>query len=209
VHTKFTAPITLFIGLTVAFHCRAATAPEPTAPPMSAEEKAMMEAYQRMGEIRAEHRQLDYFVGKWTSKTTMWSAPGAPPETSDGNATVSKVWDGRYLEFRQEGTMMGQPFSGMGHMGYDNLKGKYFTTWMDSMSTGVWYSLGHYDAKTKSYTYKGEMDDPLANPKAKLKTIPVKIIDRVIDQDHYAFEWYETRGGKERKTMQIDYSRQK
>jgi hypothetical protein len=49
------------------------------------------------------------------------------------------------------------------------------------------------------------MDDPLQPG----QTIPVRQVDRWIDDDHYNFEWYETRDGKEAKTMEIRYSRKK
>ena len=39
--------------------------------------------------------------------------------------------------------------------------------------------------------------------------VPVRDVVRVIDNDHHVFEMYETRNGKEVKTMQIEYTRAK
>ena len=34
--------------------------------------------------------------------------------------------------------MMGMPFEGIGRTGYDNVTGKYWSTWIDNMSTGCY-----------------------------------------------------------------------
>lgn len=175
----------------------------PPAPAMSAEQQKMMDAYQRMGEVRAEHKQLAYFAGDWDVKTTMWMDPKAPPQTSAGKSHGAAIMDGRFIEMHYEGSFEGQPFIGQGLLGFDNLKGKYFNTWIDSMSTGHWLAWGDYDAAKKTYTYRGEMQDPMA-PKTML---PVRQVVRIVDDNHYVFEWHETHAGKEAKTLQIDYTR--
>ena len=43
--------------------------------------------------------------------------------------------------------MMGTPFTGHGMTGYDNVTGKYWSTWTDSMSTGIMVSEGSCDAE--------------------------------------------------------------
>jgi hypothetical protein len=167
------------------------------------ERQEMMAAFERMGAVRAEHRQLEYFVGDWTTKNTMWMDPKAPPQTSEGTSHCEAVFGGRYFETKAEGNMMGQPFSGRGINGYDNLGGTYFATWYDSMSTGFFMSAGTYDKASNSYTYHGSRDDPMA-PTTK---VPIRAVVRIVDATHYSFDWYEKRGGKEAKTMQIDYTK--
>lgn len=179
------------------------TPPASSQPPMSKEQKAMMDAMQRMSEIRPEHKQLDYFVGDWNSTTTMWMDPKAPPQKSEGKSHTESLYGGRYIAMHYEGTFEGQPFTGESFFGFDNLKGKFFSTWIDSMSTGFWLAWGSYDAATKTYTFHGEMDDPM---KAGAK-IAVREVMHLTDPNHYAFEWYETHAGKEAKTMQIEYSK--
>ena len=173
------------------------------APAMTAEQQAMMEAYARAGEIRTEQKQLKYFEGTWSSATKMWMDPKAPPQESTGTAKMSSLYDGRYLVFTQESEYGGQKFQGQGLMGFDNLKGKFFSTWVDSMSTGFWLSYGTYDAAKKVYTFHGEMPD-IAKPTTSVK---VRQLFRIIDDNHYAFDWYETRGGKENRSMEITYTR--
>lgn len=177
---------------------------KPQATPADAQQKAMADAYRRMGEVRAEHRRLAYFVGDWKTTSKVWMDPKAPPQTSEGKSSSEAVYDGRYIRTRYEGMYMDQPFHGEGVLGFDNLRGRYFNTWMDSMSTGLWLGWGSYDAAANTYTFRGQMDDPM-KPGAK---VPVREVIRIVDPGHYVFEWYETHGGKEAKTMQIDYARQ-
>lgn len=192
---------------TFAFACAIvgpAAAEDAAQPKMSKEQQEMADAYERMGAVRAEHKQLEYFVGDWKTKNTMWMDPKAPPQESHGTSHSEATFGGRYIETKFDGDMMGQPFSGRGVMGYDNLGGKFFSTWYDSMSTGFWLAYGSYDKASNSYTYHGSMDDPMA-PKTK---VAVRAVVHVVDPTHYTFEWYETHKGKESKTMQIEYTKQ-
>jgi len=59
-----------------------------------------------------------------------------------GTATRSMTLDGRVLVEDVSSSMMGSPFTGHGMMGYDNVTGKYWSTWNDSMSTGLMVSEG-------------------------------------------------------------------
>ncbi|MET0548440.1 MAG: DUF1579 domain-containing protein [Xanthomonas sp.] len=172
---------------------------------LSPEQQAMMQAWEKAAQPGEQHKQLAAMVGKWTTKQTMWMDPNAPPMTETGSATNTLVLGGRHIRQDFRGKWMGQPFEGVGYIGYDNVIGKYYSTWMDSGSTGIFVSHGDYDPATKTYTYLGEMADPASNG-AK---IPVRQVVRVVDNDHEVFEMYETRDGKEAKTMQIDYTRQK
>lgn len=110
-----------------------------------------------------------------------------------GKATNTLALGGRHLRSEFHGTWQGQPFEGQGYTGYDNVTGKYYSSWIDNASTGLFVARGDYDAKNRTYTFRGEMNDP-----AEL---------RIVDQDHHVFEMYETRGGKEAKTMLIEYTR--
>jgi hypothetical protein len=173
------------------------------APAMSAEQQAMMEAWARMSEIRAEHKQLKFFEGNWTSATKMWTDPSAPPQQSTGSMTVTPLYDGRYLVFRQTGEFQGATFEGQGYLGFENARNQFFSTWIDSMATGFWLAYGTYDAAKKTYTFHGEMPDPM-KPGTKKKA---RQVFRVVDDSHYVFEWYDTYNGKEAKSLEITYAR--
>lgn len=193
------------LALALATVASAQTQERKDAPPeMSAEQKAAMEAWQKAATPGEQHRQLvSQFEGTWDTKMTMWMDPSAPPSVETGKSVNTAVLGGRQVRMDYTGQFMGQPFEGVGYSGYDNVTGKYFSTWTDNMSTGLFVSEGEYDPATKTYTYRAEMPDPVQGG-AK---VPIREVVRVVDADHHVFEMYETREGKERKSMQIEYAR--
>jgi hypothetical protein len=120
------------------------------------------------------------------------------------------VMEGRYLVSDHTGKMQmpgpdGKPmdmeFKGMAVEGYDNAKKKYVASWIDNMGTGIMNLEGTYDSATKALTYLAEYE---AMPGMKMK---IREVVTKIDDDHNRMEFFEDRGGKEVKTMQIDYAR--
>ncbi|GAB3346740.1 DUF1579 domain-containing protein [Lysobacter tyrosinilyticus] len=175
-------------------------------PPMSAEQQAAMEAWQKAATPNEKHQQLIAgFEGTWNTKMTSWMDPSAKPQTETGKSVNTPVLGGRQLRMDYTGQAMGQPFEGVGYIGYDNVTGKYFSTWSDNMSTGLFVAHGDYDPASKTYAYQAQMADPMQNG----ALVPIREVVRVVDADHVNFEMYETRDGKERKSMQIEYVRAK
>ncbi|HEV8695109.1 MAG TPA: DUF1579 domain-containing protein [Lysobacter sp.] len=197
----------LSLSIAVATAAFAGETKKDAAPPeMSAEEKAMMDAWQKAATPGDAHKQLvAQFEGTWTTKQTMWMDPSKPPTSESGKSVNTPVFGGRQLRMDYNSQFMGQPFEGVGYTGYDNVKGKYVSSWMDNMSTGLFVSEGDYDAASKTYTYHAQMPDPMKPG----TMVPMRDVVRVVDNDHHVFEMYETRDGKEVKTMQIEYARVK
>ena len=173
---------------------------------MSAEQQAMMDAWTRAATPGAEHARLaEHFAGTWDVAMTFWMDPDAPPMTERGTATTTPVFGGRQLRQDFKGTFMGAPFEGTGLSGYDNVRKRYTSSWTDNMSTSHMLTLGDYDDATRTYTFSGEMADPM-HPGSM---IPVRETVRVIDADHHVMEMFEPRDGKEVRTMQLEYTRVK
>lgn len=174
------------------------------APAMNAEQQAMMAAWTKAATPGPQHQQLvEHFSGTWTTKQTMWMDPSAPPMVETGQSVDTAVLGGRHVQTMFTGQVMGQPFEGRGLTGYDNVTGKYTSSWADNMSTGQMLMRGDYDAATKTYTFRGDMPDPMKNGAAT----PIRQVIRITDRDHHVFEMHETRDGKESRTMQIEYTR--
>jgi hypothetical protein len=175
---------------------------EQTAAP---DEKAMMEKWLQVASPGAGHKALEPLVGTWDAKITMWMAPGAPPEESTGTSENKWVLGGRFVEQRYEGNFMGQPFSGVGYTGYDNLKKKYVGTWMDTMGTTIMVSEGSADATGKALTMTSTVDDIMTG-----KPTNIKNEIKIGDPDHHVMEmWGPDPTGKQFKTMEIRYTRKK
>lgn len=172
-------------------------------PQMSPEEAAMMQAYQQAGAPGAPHAALAKMAGDYTLSIRSWNAPDAPPTVETGTATRSMVLGGRVLVEQVQSQMYGQPFTGHGMHGYDNVSGKHWATWNDSMSTGLMVSEGSCDdAGTCSFT--GSWNDPVTKGK-----ITARMTSRWTSPTVELFEMYGPGpDGQEMKMMEITYTRQ-
>ena len=121
----------------------------------------MMEAYMSAGTPGEQHKMLAAQAGEYTTVARSWVEPGAAPVEEKGSATRTMILDGRVMIETYNGTMMGTPFTGQAMTGYDNVSGKYWATWNDSMSTGIMTMEGTCDAKM-SCTFTGTYNDPIA-----------------------------------------------
>ena len=170
---------------------------------MSAAEQEMMQKYMQAATPGPEHQKLAKLAGKWKLQVTSWFAPGAPPQKSDGTAEFKTILGGRYVQQEVKGEMGGQPFEGMGIMGFDNVTKERFATWTDSMSTGLMVMRGKCPADAKKCTTKGRMSDAVAG-----KEVPFSETTTMTDDDHFKFE---LRGpgpdGKQFKMLEIVYTR--
>ena len=135
---------------------------------MTPEEMAMMETYMKAGAPGEQHKLLASQTGEYTTVARSWAAPDAPPVEEKGSATRTMILDGRVMLETYNGTMMGMPFTGQAMTGYDNVTGKYWATWNDSMSTGIMVMEGTCDAQM-ACTFTGTYNDPIAKGPVKSK----------------------------------------
>jgi hypothetical protein len=171
----------------------------------SPHQKAMMDAMMKAGAPGPEHKMLASSVGKWKTATKWWSAPGAEPKESSGEAKIISVLGGRFIEEIHTGKMSGMKFEGMGLTGYDNLTKKYIGTWADNMGTSIMMMTGTWDDATKTCTMAGTFTDPMDN-KTKTMTMKIQIVDK---NTHIAEFFVDSPDGKPVKTMEIKYMRKK
>src|SRR5258705_13645039 len=87
----------------------------------------------------------------------------------NGTATRIMTLGGRVLVEELICSMMGTPFVGRGTMGYDNVTGKYWSTWNDSMSTGLMVSEGTCDPQGQGCTFIGHWNDPIKKTPVKAR----------------------------------------
>lgn len=171
---------------------------------MSPEQKEAMEAMMKAATPGEAHQKLSSMVGTWDTKVSMYMQPGAPPQVSSGVSKNKWVLGGRWVQETFTGTFMGKPFSGIGYTGYDNVKGEYVGTWMDTASTAMMVSTGKAE-DDKTYTFTSSMADPVTKKSMDLKT---KVI--VTDKNHHTMEmWGPGPDGNVYKMMEITYTRAK
>jgi len=100
--------------------------------PMSAEQKAMMDAWMKFATPAEGHKSLAGMVGTWDAEVTSWMDPAQPPEKSKGVSENRMMLGGRWVEQKFTSQMMGMPFEGLGYTGYDNTRR---STWAPGWTT--------------------------------------------------------------------------
>jgi len=188
------------------------SAAQPAAPAGQPNPQEMMKQMSEMSKLNENHKLLSSLDGNWTFTIKMWwnPDPNAKPQESKGTATRKTVMGGRYVMMDvtgkmqmpgEDGKMKDMQFKGMGLEGYDNVKKKFVSSWVDNMGTGIQFSEGTYDPASKTFTYTSEME-PLPGMKSQTREVI-----KVADNNHMALEFYENHGGQEKKTMEISYTR--
>lgn len=187
------------------------TAAPSSAQPSADEMKKMMAQMMELGKPGENHKLLAELAGSWTYTMKMMMDPttGKPSE-SKGTATRKAMFDGRYFIFDvsgkfqmpgKDGKPMDMNFKGMAIEGYDNVKKKFISSWIDNMSTMMMNAEGTYDAATKTFNYTAECE-MMPGMQTKMREVL-----KVVDKDHHTFEMYEDRGQGESKSMEISYTR--
>jgi len=146
------------------------------------------------------HKALDALVGNWKGEVKCWLDPAGEPNVSQATSKASWTLDGHFLEEEFRGEMMGQPFTGLLLMGYDNTKQKFNSVWVDSLHTSMFTSEGKGDNDNKVITLEGRMDYPGTDR----KNVPMKLVFRVPSRDKHVLEMFNDGA----RTMEITYTRQ-
>ena len=190
----------------------AATAP--TGQPSAADMQKMMQQMMEMSKLNENHKLLTSLDGTWDYTVKMWmdGSTSGKPQESKGTATRKSIMGGRYVMMDvggkmqmpdETGKMKDVMFKGMAMEGYDNVKKKFVSSWVDNMGTGIEFSEGTYDPATKSFTYTSEIE-PMPGMKTQIREVV-----KVPDSKHMMLEWYENQAGQEKKTMEISYTKKK
>jgi hypothetical protein len=166
--------------------------------------QAMMEVYRKLAIPGAPHKVLEGMAGKWITKTKAWMEPGKPPSDSTGTCEAKMLLGGRYLQQEYMGDMMGSTFTGINIIGFDNYTKKYVSTWIDSMSTGIYFFEGTSSADGKTITQESRYDDPVQGPTTW------RSVSRIVDANSMEYEMFITgKVGKDEKMMEMTLTRKK
>jgi len=157
----------------------------------------------RAAPLDAEHAALARFAGHWSVKQSYWASPDKPPAVDRGEADFAMVLDGRHLRQELRIDAKDKPFQGLGYIGYDTAAETFFSTWMDVNFTGLIVAKGGYDAAAGRYTFVGATPD-FDHPGA---TLPLREVLTRQDDDHFTYDYYETRGGRESQAVRLEYTR--
>lgn len=179
----------------------------PPGPPDSAAMAAMAKAWEDFAKPGDMHAWLGKGAGTWTcDSVASWMMPDAPPTYGKATSTETVVVGGLYMQGDYSGTMMGAPMSGKSLTGYDKMKKKFVSSWIDNMGSGIVRLEGDYDAATKTLNMKGKQSDPGRNAEADIRQE-----QKWIDDNTYMLTMYGTGpdGKTEQKFMQGTFKRKK
>jgi hypothetical protein len=181
----------------------AAGQPEMKLPPgwTEADMKAVMEA----GTPGKMHAQLAKSVGTWQGKSSMWMAPGGgEPMVSECTSTVSPMMDGRFFKCEMNGEMPGMgPYNGLGIYGYDNVAGKFVSSWIDNHGTGMMNGDGELSADGKTITWNYTYNCPITKKPAIMREV------ETTEGNSKTLEMFgaDPKTGKEFKMMRIELTK--
>ena len=197
----------LLIALTLLLAAGFASAQEKAKPEKTAAPAVdpMMEAWMKASTPGDAHKLMAKHVGEWDAEVKLWMDPAGEPMVSKGKGTNTLIFGGRFLESRFKGDFQGEPFEGIGYMGYDNVQQKFVNFWIDSSSTWFMLSSGTADKEGKTWRSSGQVSDPMTG---KMKPYREEAVfenaDRIVSR---AFD--KGPDGKEFKSMEITYTRAK
>lgn len=147
-----------------------------------------------------QHKLLEKFEGDFAVKGKIWFVPDQPPVESTGEARLRTIMGGRYLQERYEADLAGAEYQGQGIVGFDTVKGRYTSTWIDSQSTFITHMEGSADAAGTVLTMTGSA--PQADGVHQMK-----IVWSIRADGHTAVFFDVDAAGKETKTMELDYTK--
>lgn len=168
---------------------------------VSEEQQAMMEAWTNAMTPGDEHAWLGEMAGTWNVESTMWMEPGADPMVTEGTVEREMILGGRVLRETFSSTMMGQPFEGVAHMGYDNVTGTYWVTWIDNMSTALYTGEGECNEERTLCTFELSGPDPMTGEVMSFGA------ETEYGENEETHTHVEERGGEEVTTMEMVYTR--
>ncbi|MHC4972830.1 MAG: DUF1579 family protein [Planctomycetota bacterium] len=149
--------------------------------------------------LTQEHADLKKMVGQWDSSWE-WTLP--MPMKGTGTATTKLILGGRFIRQDYESEMMGQPWQGVLHLGYDTIEKEFVSVWMDSGSPIMSVSRGKRQADG-SIKLIGMDPDHMTGKKHK-----VAVVTRWVNDNQYTVAFYTVSAeGKETQVGLMTYTR--
>ena len=175
--------------------------------PTPENQEAAMKRWMEACKPDPAHERLAELVGKWDTTMRMWmGGPGSKPTENKGTAEVSWLAEGRWLQAKWQGSMMGQPTNGLTLLGYDNFKQRYMCCMVDSSQTCMNTASGHFDSPGDNLILWGTIDEPMTPEQDKC----VKYVYRNYGKDKWTLEVHDMMIGESNtKVVEIEHVRKK
>lgn len=186
--------------------CIAVLSPSPASaqqtPPPAATPSAS-EAWTAYATPGPEHAVLARRVGSWDVTVQSWRAPDAAPRESKGTSQWRALLGERFFEERFEIVTPDGTYSAIGVAGFDKIRRRYVSTWIDNEGTAILHSTGTADTAGKVLTFASDTPDPVRSEVRQIRTVETEI-----DANTWTMEAYRTDPtGREYRSAIFTYRR--
>ena len=174
-------------------------------PGKAADQALMAKALENAMTPGEGQKRLNPLIGTFNVVIKTWVTPEGPPIESTAASVNAWVLGGRYVQMMLNGDTPNAPFSGIGHIAYDNVSKNYQAAWMDSGSTAITMYMGKLDASGKSALLKGSISNPLTG-----KPSPLELRMSIEpDGSHLTQLWGQGKSAKMVKLVELKYTKVK
>lgn len=170
---------------------------------LSPEMQAAMAKAKKFTQPGENHKQLERFVGKWTTEFRFFMM-GKPMPPEKGTTECSWLMPGRWLKIETTGTLMRMSAQSLFLMGYDNFKQSFVYTAVSNLDTAMTHAEGDMDPDGKALILYGTLDEYLTGENDKM----VKYVWRFLSSDKMVLEVHDLPIGENNtKVLEITYTR--
>ncbi|MCB1060420.1 MAG: DUF1579 family protein [Calditrichaeota bacterium] len=161
-------------------------------------QQEMMENWMKNATPGAQHERMAKECGEYSV------AMDEGGKTMSGDVKMEMILGGRVQLQRFTMDYQGMPFEGAGMMGYDNFTQRYWFTWNDNMSTGLFTLWGKEQDGGKKIVFEGAMDSPGMN----MRDVPTRHMYTYLNENEFMYQaWIFPGTAQEKKTMEMHYKR--
>lgn len=147
------------------------------------------------------HELLKRYTGKWDMEISMWVKPGQP-QVVKVHSTNNMELGGRFLQLKQNGTLLGMPYESATTIGYNTASEKVELTSVSNMGTGLLYLSGTWDKNTRKAVLSGQMANPTGGDNIQVRQVIT------FASGFLLIENFDKNGSApERKSMQYKFTR--
>ena len=145
---------------------------------------------------------LTKYTGDWKAEYIMWMDTSSASMSFQISVHNEMKMNNLFFTSRYTGTVMGMAYEAVSTIAYDLQKGKFETTWMDNMNSGISYMEGKGSPESKNIAFLGTSCDPTAARAAQSRQVL-----SLIDDTHMKIEMFTTMNGKEMKSIEINLTK--
>lgn len=175
--------------------------------PSAAEDQAasteLMKKWLEFAAPGAHHKKLEPLVGKWDYRQTLWMGPDSPPTENSGTTEVRWIMGQRFVQIQSTGKFLDKDFQSMWLLGFDNLKKKYVSCYIDNLGSGLYPAEGGAGPGDRGIILVGRMDDWFTGEHDRGFTYAI----RSLSEDKWTFKMTDLTSGA--KAMEVVYTRRK